>query len=880
MPWLRFFRRDRWDQERARELQGYLDQEIADNLARGLPPAEARAAALRKLGNPTSIREEIYRMNSLGFIETLWQDIRYGVRGLLKSPGFTLVALFSLALGIGATTAIFSVVYGVLISPYPYAHPERIWAPQIVDRKDPQQVRMAHHLREYVELKKLPAFSDVMATLPEDRLLTGNRPPENFRSINVTANAFRFLGVPPVLGRTIQPTDIRPDGQPDPVIVLSFGAWQRLFDGSPSALGQTLVLNESPYTVIGVMPPRFGWWTHDGGWIALPEDPRDNRTAFAIVRLKDGVSPGAAQDQLQAFHLRLAQLTPADFPKAGFQTLLKNYLDVTVASGEMQSSLHLLFGAVGFLLLIACANVANLQMARATARTHEIALRMSLGAGRVRVFRQLLTESVVLSAAGGLLGVVFALVITRAIVALMPEFYVPNEARIAVNSWALLFTFAISVFTGIVFGLAPALRCSRPDLVDALKDAGRTSASGNAGGRSRNLLVIAEVALSVVLLMGASLTIRGFLQLQSLDVGFRPDRVLMVGLTVQPKRYSTYEQRIAFTERVVDAVGTLPGVRSVAIGNGGLPFGGQRTGYSLEGQPSAESRSMVIGLISSGYAQTLGIPLRAGRLITPREVAHAEPVALINETAARLWPAGVSPIGRRIHFNLLEKPPAQMLLSPSLTATFTVVGVIGDTRNDGLRDPTLPSAYLPYSVIAPVSRTLAVRTDGKPMLLLHAVEERVRTVERDQPLSRPISLDEILGMETVQPRFNMALFTFFGFLGLALGAVGIYSMLSYNVARRTREIGIRMALGAARGDVLQLMLSMGGKLVLIGLAAGLAGSLLLARLLRSEVFQVPSTDPLALGGVVVLLSAAALLACFVPARRAAGLDPMSALRHD
>jgi putative ABC transport system permease protein len=879
MEWLRFFRRRQWDEERARELEGYLAEETADNVARGMSAEQAIRASQRKLGNVTYIREEIYRMNSLAPIETLWQDVRYGARLLRKSPGLMVVALLSLALGIGATTAIFSVVYGVLVSPYPYASPHKIWSPEIRELKNSGQFRMFRPMREYVQLKTLPALSEAMATGPENRLLTGDRAPENFTTVAVTANAFHFLGVLPVLGRTIQPFDIRPDGQAQPVIVLTYKAWLRLFDGSPAALGKELLLNEQPFTVIGVMPPRFGWWTNDGGWVALPEDPSGSRWVAAIVRLKSGVSPLMAEQQMQALNLRLAREHPEDFPKAGFTTRLHNYMDITVAAGEMQSSLRLLFGAVGFLLLIACANVANLQMARGTARAHEMAVRMSVGAGRARLVRQLLIESMLLSTAGGVVGVLLASALTKAIVVLMPEFYVPNEARITVNIYVLLFSGCLSVLTGIVFGLAPALKCSRPDLVEALKDAGRTLASSS-GGRTRNALVVAEIALSVVLLMGAGLTIRGFLRLENLDVGFRADRALMVGLHFPEKRYATYEQRIAFPERALEAVSSLPGVQSAAIGNGGMPFGGPESTYTIEGRPKEESRRLYVELVSTGYAQTMGIPLRAGREFSAQEIARAEPVALINVAAGKLWPAGTSPIGRRLRLDVLEQPNDEVLFPAHINPTVTVVGVIGDTRNDGLRNAPAPAVFIPYTLLAPSFRTLAIRTYAEPMALLNGVRERIRGMDKDQPLSRPITLEEILGSETVQPRFNVALFTFFGLLGLALAAVGIYSMLSYNVARRTHEIGIRMALGAGRGDVLTLMLAMGGRLVLIGLGVGLAASLVLAKILRSEVFEVPGTDPLALAGVVLLLSGAALLACFLPARRAARLDPMSALRHE
>ncbi len=881
MGWRRFFRRERWDAERARELDTYLEFETADNLDRGMPAGEARRAAFRKLGNPTLIREEIYHMNSIGWMELLLQDLRYGFRVLRKSPVFSLVAVLSLALGIGATTAIFSVVYGVLISPYPYARPYEIWAPQVHDVRRPARGFSAYHLRDYLEVRKLSAFSDVMATTPyEPTLLTGDRAPENFTAVLLTPNALQFLGVAPLLGRTILPSDVKPGGDAEPVIVLSYGAWQRLFGGSRDALGKTLVLNDVPRTVIGVMPPRFGWYTNDGGWLPMPLTLRGDLMVNPIMRLRAGVSPAAAAGQLQSLNLQLAKAHPENFPKNGVATSLVNYMTITTASGEMRSSLSLLFGAVGFLLLIACANVANLQMARAASRAHEIAVRMSVGAARLRVFRQLLTESLLLSLAGGALGVLFAVAITRAIVALMPEFYVPNEARITVNAYVLLFSAAVSILTGILFGLAPALRCSRPDLVETLKDAGRTSAAAAAGGKSRSILVVVEVALSVILLVGASLTIRGFVNLQHIDVGFQPDRVVMVGLQLPPKRYATYEQRIAFTQTVLERVAALPGVEAAAIGNGGLPFGGPQSPFSIQGHPQADARRIMIGLVSPGYAQTLGIPLRAGRMMTEQEVARATPVALINEAAAKLWPAGESPLGGHLSVDILAKPQGA-LVPPNHSSDVAVIGILADTRNDGLRNPPSPAIFVPYTLVAPTGRMLAVRTrSSQPMLLLNAVRAQVRAVDKDQPLGRPITLEEVLGFETVQPRFNMALFSFFGMLGLAIAAIGIYSVLSYTVARRTHEIGVRMALGAERRHVLNLVLRMGGRLVLTGLCAGLLGSFALVKILRSEVFQTPATDPLAILGVVLVLCAAALLACLAPARRAARLDPLTALRHD
>jgi putative ABC transport system permease protein len=880
MGWLRYFRRGRWHAESARELDAYLDQETADNVARGMTPADGRAAAQRKLGNITFIREEIYRMDTLGLLEAFWKDLRYGARTLRKTPGLTAVALLSLGLGIGATTAIFSAVYGVLIEPYPYARPGEIWAAAFRNAKNPKQWTPACRVKAYLRLRELPTWSAVMATMPENRLLTGGRPPENFQAIQVTANAFQFLGVQAALGRTIVPSDVGPGGTPAPVIVLTEKAWRRLFDARAVALGQKLVLNDVAYTVIGVMPSRFGWWTDEGGWVPLDLDPRDQRGIFPIVRLASGVSPNAAEDQWQALLAELVKASPSDFPREPIRAVLKNYMEMTVASGTMESSLRLLFGAVGFLLLIACANVANLQLTRATSRAREIALRLAVGAGRGRVLRQLLTENMLLAIGGGLLGIALAKGITFAVEALMPSFYKPNEARIALNGYVLAFTAAVALLTGILFGLAPALACSRLNLVESLKEATKGSGTGVRAGRTLNLLVVAEVALSVVLLVGAGLTVRGFVQLQQTPLGFQPDRVLMVSLQLPPKRYSTWAQRVGFTQNLMERVAAIPGAESAAIGNGGLPFGGMQSRYSIDGNPGSDSQPIQVGLISADYGRALGIPLVSGRAFTEQDIAHADQVALINKAAVRLWPAGTDPVGRRIHLAALEKPQG-MLPAPGLvSADFQVVGIMADTRNDGLANPTAPQAFLPYTVVAPVGRGLVVRAHGDPMQLLNAVREQVRQIDSEIPVNRPITMEEIVGQEVKQPRFNMALFTFFGGLGLALATIGIFGVLSYTVARRTHEIGVRMALGAERGDVLGLMMAMGGKLVLAGLAVGLAASFLLGRYVRSEVFSVPVTDLMSIAGAVLVLVATTTVACLAPARRAARLEPMTALRRD
>ena len=863
------------------EIQEHIECESRQNIDAGMTPKEAHYAALRKFGSITLAKEDSRELWGWLWIERLWQDLRYAVRGFGRSPGFTIVALLSLMLGIGASTAIFSVVYGVLIAPYPYAKPNEIWAPAVTGLKESPGGWHSYPRREFLEIQKLPAFSEVMATGVEPALLSGGSYPESFRGILLTGGAFNFIGVPPLLGRTIQPFDIQPGGQPEPVVVLSYGFWMQRFNGDADAIGKKLVINDVARTIIGVMPPRFGWYTNDSFWLPMQMDLSDESPVNVIMRLRPGITQQTAEQQLQVLNQQLAAAKPQNFPKTTFRTSLMNYMDITTASGDMTTSLRILFAAVGFLLLIACVNVANLQLARTTTRVREIAVRLSIGAGRQRLVRQLLTESVLLSVVGGLLGVLFAFGAIRVISALMPENYVPNEARITINGYVLLFSAAVSLLTGILFGLTPAIRCSRPNVIETLKDGGRGSGGSVRGQAIRSGLVIAEVALSVVLLAGASLAIRSFANLRGIDPGFQPQRVLRVQVPLPPKRYTSLEQRNTFARNLLESVRGLPGVESAAIGNGGIPFGGPESAYSVEGQPPAEDKRVIVSLISSDYLRTLGTPLKRGRALTEAEVVNGENFALINETAAKLWPAGVDPIGKRMSIDLLKTAlPSDVLVPAGQKPDFTVIGIIGDTRNAGLRDITLPGIVVPYTLVAPPSRTLAVRTYGDPTLMLNSVRQKMHDLDKEVPLGRSMTLEEVYGFETVQPRFNMALFTCFAALGLALAAGGIYSVISYDVSQRMHEIGVRVALGAGRMDVLALVFRIVARVVALGLLIGLGGSALLERVARFQSFAAVPFDWNSVLAVIVVLSLVALLAALVPARRAARFDPITALRHE
>jgi putative ABC transport system permease protein len=878
---MKFWRRKKED-DLDRELRSHLELEAEERQQDGLPSGESRYAAQRALGNTTLIKERTRDMWGWMFVEQFWQDLKYAVRGLRRTPGFAAVALLSLGLGIGATTSLFSVVYGVLIAPYPYAKPNEIWSPAVVGLKEPPRFWHQYPRREFAEIQKLPAFSDVMASVIDNGyLLGGDRSPESFYAVLMSGNAFSFLGVKPLIGRTIQPFDTGTGGPAAPVVLLSYKLWQRLFDSRESALGEKLILNDMPYTVIGVMPPRFGWFTNDSFWMPMSKDLKDETGLNVIMRLAPGVTPQVGEQQLQALNQEMARAKPENFPKDAFRTVFMNYMDITVASGEMTSSLRLLLAAVGFLLLIACVNVANLQLARTTTRAREIALRLSVGANRGRLVRQLLTESVLLSMLGGALGVLLALGITKAIAALMPEFYVPNEARITVNEWVLLFSFVVSVLTGILFGLVPALQCSQPNLVDSLKEGGRGSSGSVRGQKTRRTLVVVEVALAVILLAASSVTIRNFEGLLKTDLGFHPERTLMVSVQLSPKQYSTNEQRNIFNQSLLERVKNLPGVQAATIGNGGLPFGGPGSSYTIEGLPPAPDKRLTVGLISADYSRTLGIPLRRGRQLTDQDVARGDHSALINETAAKLWHVGQDPIGKHVSVDILTKPNGKQLLIPVASAAdVIIVGILGDTKNGGLRDATSPAIFVPYTLIAPPTRVLAVRTAGEPMAMLNTLRSVVQQLDREVPLGRPITVEQVLGFQTIQPRFNMALFGAFAALGLALAAAGIYSVISYDVMQRVHEIGVRLALGASRADVLGMVLRMAAVVVGVGLLIGVAGSIAIVRLVRFEAFQGTAFDPLSVLAVIAVLSSVALVASSLPAYRAAKLDPVTALRQD
>lgn len=878
-PWSRIralFRKSKLDAEMSAEIRLHLELQTERNLAAGMEPDEARYAALRMFGGVEQVKERCRDQRGWRWLEQLSQDLRFGFRGVLRARAYSAVAILTIALGIAMTTAIFSVVYGVLIAPYPYTRSDEIWAPEVLDAKTGRGVEL--RMSDYIELAKLPAIESAMATDFGQVTLSRGINPEIITSPQVTGSAFGFLGVPPLLGRGLTPGDFEPSGVARPVTVLTFKLWHRLFNGDPAALGHTLVLDEVPHEIVGVMPPRFGWYTDDGLWRSLSTLDLQ-RGIRPIVRLKSEASPDVAAEQLRALLQEQARREPARFPKDGFTVRMVNYLDLTVASGAMRTSLILLLVSVGFLLLIVCTNVANLQLARGVSRNREMAVRLALGAGRGRLFRQLLTESVGLSLAGGVLGVLAAFALVHVIIVLLPPNYVPNEARIALNGWVLAFSAGVAVLTGVLSGLVPGWQCTRPDLNESLKD-GAPGSGGESrrAHRTRQILVVVQLAVSVVLVVGAALGARAFIEQQQADRGFTTERLLVLRLPLNPKRYTTFDQRNGFFREFLDRVRALPGVISAMIG---VPPGLEgRSEAVIPGQPKPAD-PLALNYIDQHFLATLMIPLKDGRNLTVHDLARGEPVALISESTAKLWTNGESPLGRTIALEALAVGGGpDNLPASNATKEVTVVGIIADTQPNGEREPPPRVVLVPYTLRAPASRAMILRTGVEPHSLVNAIRSELRALDKEQPMRSPLTAEELLEFELKRPRFNLALLGLLGGVALVLATSGIYSVLSYAVVQRSREVGLRMALGAQEADVARLFLGVGGRLAAIGLSVGVGVTLALTRVVSVHAFERPPFDPLAFAAALTLLGSAALLACYVPARRAAKVDPMVALRSE
>jgi putative ABC transport system permease protein len=867
MGWTRFLRRRSWDEERARELEAYLEIETEENTSRGMPVAEARHAALKKLGNPTLIREEIYRMNSIGFIETLWQDLRYGVRVLRKSPGFALVAVLSLALGIGANTAAFSVIHAVLLRSLPYPDPGRLV------RLGQDITQGAVSIPEY-EFWKEHASSFASAAGYRgggDRNLIFGAGQEWIKTMTVTADFFRTLGIAPSLGREFNSEETRPRGPQ--AIVLSDSLWQRSFGADPEVLGRSITLDDTRYSVIGVLPRGFWFPQAADAFVPLqPTGSLDDKgmNTQMIARLKPGVSLRQAAAEMPAITDSIRRAYPDRLSRQYRGLTVVPYQDWLV--GDVRLNLLLLFGAVALLLLIACSNLASLLLARLAARQREIAMRLALGSSRGRLLRQFLIENVLLTMVGGAAGLLAARALLDVLVALIP-FNLPASAPMRLDAPVLAFTLAVAFATGLAFSLAPILTSSRLDLQEALKTGGRSGV--DAPQRTRSVLVVSEVALSVTLLVAAGQLIQSLYRMHQERLGFNPR-----GLTTLTTPFAKERRRSAadlwrYETTLLQRFQALPGVSSVA-GINVLPLAGfSNLPTQREAHPENSIGGMEVRVITPEYFEVMGIPMRRGRSFHGSDTGSSPPVILVNETLARRWWPNGDPVGDRV---VIGRFQGKDFGSPTPRE---VVGVAGDTKTVYLKEPPRPTVYIPAAQMQDANGAMtwvlrANRSAGLAAELRQAIAE----IDPRQRVGRVRSMDEIVDSTTATSRFDAWLFGFLAGLALLLTAIGVYGLLSFSVARRTSEIGTRMALGASRANVLALVLKQGVTLIAIGLVLGLVGALAATRFLATLLFGVRATDPSSFLGVSALLLSVGLLASYLPARRATKVDPMVALRYE
>jgi predicted permease len=812
-------------------------------------------------------------------MKSLLQDLRYALRQLGANPGFSITAILSLALGISATTAVFSVIYAVIMNPYPYRVPGRMIHIQLED-KNGQDPGFGITASQWEELRKSPVVEDSFMTSQARMTLTGNDLPEDVASVYITSNGFQYLGVPMALGRGLLPSDAVNNFNPQPVIVLGYKFWQRHFHGNPAVVGQVVQLTHKSYTIVGVAPSRFTW--NDGDVYTPIDFASGHENAYAVeLRLKPGISHAAAASALTPLIKQFAKQNPNNFPQAPFQLTVAGLNDDFIK--RLGGTLALLFIAVALLLAIGCSNVSILLLARGASRQHEFAVRSAIGASRSRIIRQLLTESLVLSLTGAALGVILALRVVALIVTMLPEGSFPHEAAIHINVPVLVFSVVVAVLTGVFFGLWPAIALSRPDL-RGIMQAGTCKIAGRIGATAaNNTLIAVQIALTLLMLAGAGASIQGFLRMMHTTLGYDPHNVMSVEMPIHYEAYNTWAKRSAYFEQMRQKVAQVPGVSMTAISETGTPpAGGWTTRIEFQGMKALDDQRTSIGFVGHTYFQLLRIPLTQGRLWDETENRNAARLAVINQTLAqRYFPKGDA-IGHSIKIPELVQQPPFVLDGPGTDGSwYNIIGVVADKRNNGMREPVLPEVYLPYTLSMDVVTQVLVRSEVPPLTLLRAIGKQINSVDAEQPLNRDIrDLDHWISSqpEWQQERLIAWLFGAFAALGLTLAAVGLYSVVSYTVAQRTGEFSIRMALGAQRSHVLGIVY----RSAAISLGCGLGAGVILA-LSLSKVFahwEVGSSrDPFTLALVTLLLGAVATIACAIPARRAACIDPVVALRE-
>jgi putative ABC transport system permease protein len=869
-------RRGRVEQELDKELRFHLEQQARENRARGTPQAEAQYAALRRLGNLTQIQEECRDMRRTNYIENFLQDLRYACRTLVNNPAFTAVMVLTLALSIGANSAIFSVIDGVLLKPLPYRQPDRLFRVFVSNSNFPKFRVNPFDFLDYRARNK--SFEILAGFTRSDVQLSGIDQSERLASLRVTAGFFHLLGLSPALGREFEVKDELPGNERQ--VILSNRLWQRRFHSDPNILGQKITLDAQPFIIIGVMPPGVEHVGNDHQTLAQGEtvdawrpftfagNPANRGSHFVdtIGRLKGDVTAGQATAEMNSL---AAQLT-REHPGAGDWRvrLIPLFQEVI---GKSQRLLLVLMGAVGFVLLIACANAANLLLARATSRSREIAVRAALGAGRLRLVRQMLTESILIALLGAAVGAVIAIGGVKVLVALLPADF-PRAHTIHVDATVFAFTLAIALMTGILFGLAPALQTSRTELTQALREGGRSATGSGRQLHLRSVLVVAEVSLAFVLLIGAGLMLRSFINLLHTDPGFRPEHVLTASISLPRSQYKNSAEIAGFYDRLTKDLATLPGVRYASAGSD-LPWTGynENVGFYIEGRKAADdSLHARFHGASPNYFLSLGIPLIKGRFFSDRDDAKAEQAIIINQVLARRYWPNEDALGKRITFNDTPKEGDWL----------KVAGIVGDVKDTPASEGAEPGLWFPLlqQPFSPMS--IVIRANSDPELLINALREKVAQLDPALAVADIRQMDRIADAGMATPRFALFLVALFAFLALLLAAIGTYGVMSYSVGQRLHEFGVRIALGAKPSDVLGLVIIHGLRLALLGVVLGIVSALALGRVLQSLLYGISAGDPLTFAGVSIVAIAMASLACYLPARKATALDPMIALRSE
>ncbi|MBS1786534.1 MAG: ABC transporter permease [Acidobacteria bacterium] len=883
--------RQRKDEDLSVEIQSHLDEAIRDRIGRGEASDEARVNARREFGNVGLVKEVTREMWGWAWLERLQQDVQFGLRMLRKNPGFSLVAILTLSLGIGANTAIFSVINAVLLHPFAYPEAERIMFLSSSRLSEPNSSGAISYPNFLDWQKQQTTFSYLAAARNRTFNLTGITEAIQVKSALISPEAFLLLGVEPQLGRVFTAQDNQRDAAR--TVVLSHAFWQQQFAGAANVVGRQLWLDDQAYTVIGVMPPRFKFWAGEV-WVPFglfaDEDFATDRmgivSIFALGRLKPSVTPEQARAEFNVIAARLA----AQYPETNQGSGVRIVSWSESFGRNLRPTLLVFMGAVGFVLLIACSNVASLLLMRTATREKELAIRAALGAGRGRLMRQLLLESLPLAALASLAGGLLANWGLKLILALSPDDLLPAEASVHLDARVLLFALGLTLLTTLLSGLLPALRFSQSRVNESLKDGSRFSLTAAGGQRMRSALVVLEVALSVVLLVGAGLLIKSFFRLQQTELGFKTESLLTVDLLLSHKKYTQTRQIETFFTQALEQLKALPGVEAAATMNGG-PFSGWGAGMPLIREGHSYSREEM-GSRGCGFVVTqgdflaaLGVPLVSGRSFTAQDTLNAPPVVVINQAAAEKFFPGENPLGQRIRLGLPDN-----LLPPDAPPTekhawLTVIGIVKNHQPVALGLPYLPGAFLPMAQTPrePTllnAETIILRTAQDPETLISAVRQRIHELDPDQPILRIATVDARIADSLKPQRFNALLMSLFAAFALTLAVIGLYGVLAYTVVQRTHEIGIRLALGAQSGNIIVMIMKQGLSLTLLGMSLGLTGAATLTHLLERLLHGVSTTDAPTFIAIALLLLAVAALACWIPAQRATKVDPLVALRCD